>query len=223
MQHATARKPQRGPSMSDLQRTQEWYAQRAGKLTASSFADVMNVLKSGEPGANRRALVTRLAVERLTGERVDTFNNEAMRRGTELEPEARAAFEAETGELVEETGFVPHPEFDFVGCSPDGLMGDDGLVELKCPANMAKHLDALRSNEHAAEYRWQLQGQLWVTGRQWVKAVSYDPRFPSHLRLAICHIERDEQAIKQLASECERANAEIETILADLRAIKEAA
>lgn len=199
------------------QRSEAWFKARAGRLTASRFSDVMNVLKDGSPGANRRALVTLLAVERLTGETMDTFQNDAMRRGTELEPEARAAYEAHTGELVEEVGFVVHPVLDFVGVSPDGLLGDDGLVELKCPANMAKHLDALRSNDHAKEYRWQLQGQLWVTGRDWVDAVSFDPRFPDHLRLAIFRVQRDEIAIRQLEAECIKANDEIETILNDLQ------
>ena len=199
------------------QRSPEWFAARCGKLTASRFADVMNVLKDGSPGANRRALVTLLAVERLTGETVETFCNDAMRRGTELEPAARAAYEAQTGEFVEEAAFVPHPDVAYVGVSPDGLLGDDGLVELKCPANMAKHLDAIRSGDHAKEYRWQLQGQLWATGRAWVDAVSFDPRFPEHLRLAIVRVPRDEIAIRQLAAECEKANAEIEEILHDLQ------
>lgn len=199
------------------QRSSEWFAARIGRLTASRFADVMNVLKDGSPGANRRALVTMLAVERLTGEPVETFQNDAMRRGTELEPAARAAYEAHTGELVEEVGFIRHPVLDFVGVSPDGLLGDEGLVELKCPANMAKHLDGLRSDEHAREYRWQLQGQLWVTGRKWVDAVSFDPRFPEHLRLAICRVVRDEAAIAQLEAECVKANTEIESILVTLQ------
>lgn len=199
------------------QRSAEWFAARCGKLTASRFSDVMNVLKDGSPGANRRALVTLLAVERLTGETVETFCNDAMRRGTELEPAARAAYEAQTGELVEEAAFVPHPDVPYVGVSPDGLLGDDGLVELKCPANMAKHLDAIRTGDHAKEYRWQLQGQLWATGRAWVDAVSFDPRFPEHLRLAIVRVTRDEIAIRQLAAECEKANAEIEEILHDLQ------
>lgn len=206
----------------DAQRSSEWFAARCGKLTASRFADVMNVLKGGEPGANRRNLVALLAVERLTGQTVDGFQNDAMRRGTELEPEARAAYEAHTGELVEEVGFVPHPVLEYVGVSPDGLLGDDGLVELKCPASMAKHLDALRIGDHAKEYRWQLQGQLWVTGRKWVDAVSYDPRFPEHLRLAIVRVPRDEDAIAQLAAECAKANAEIEQVLSQLQQ-KEAA
>lgn len=201
----------------DAQRTDAWFAARCGKLTASRFADVMNVLKDGSPGANRRSLVTLLAVERLTGSTVDTFTNDAMRRGTELEPEARAAYEAHTGELVEEVSFVPHPSLDYVGVSPDGLLGDDGLVELKCPFNMAKHLDALRSGDHAKEYRWQLQGQLWVCERQWVDATSYDPRFPEHLRLAIVRVQRDEKAIAELAAECAKANDEIEIILSQLQ------
>lgn len=198
-------------------------AARCGRLTGSRFADVMNVIKDGSPGANRRNLVTLLAVERLTRATVETFQNDAMRRGTELEPEARAAFEAHTGELVEVVGFIPHPVLDYVGVSPDGLLGDDGMVEFKCPANMAKHLEALRSNEHAKEYRWQLVGQLWVAEREWVDAVSYDPRFPEHLRLAICRVHRDEKAIKELAAECEKANDEIEAILSDLKNLKEAA
>lgn len=201
----------------DAQRTEAWFAARCGKLTASRFAAVMNVLKDGSPGAGRKELVTLLAIERLTGSTVETYQNDAMRRGTELEPEARAAFEAYTGELVEEVGFIVHPELPFVGVSPDGLLGADGLVELKCPASQHKHLSALLSGEHATEYRWQLQGQLWVTGRQWVKAVSYDPRFPEALRLAITHVDRDEKAIAQLAAECAKANAEIETVLSQLQ------
>lgn len=206
----------------NTQRTADWFAMRCGKLTASRFADVMNVLKDGSPGANRRSLVTLLAVERLTGETVETFTNDAMRRGTELEPAARAAYEAHTGELVREVDFVPHPVLPYVGVSPDGMLDPNGLTEFKCPANMAKHLDALRSNDHAKEYKWQLQGQLWVCEREWVDAVSFDPRFPTHLQLAICRVERDEKAIAQLAEECERANEEIETILHDLKQ-KEAA
>lgn len=201
----------------DAQRTEAWFQQRVGKLTASRFADVMNVIKGGAPGANRKNLITLLAIERLTGSTVDTFQNDAMRRGTELEPEARAAYEAHTGELVEEVGFVPHPELPYVGVSPDGLLGSDGLVELKCPASQHKHLSALLSNEHATEYRWQLQGQLWVTGRQWVDAVSYDPRFPEHLRLAIVRVQRDEKAIAELAAECAKAHDEIESVLFQLQ------
>lgn len=206
-----------------MQRTEAWFAQRRGKLTGSAFCDLMNVLKDGKPGANRRELVTRLALERLTGSTVDTYQNEAMRRGIELEPEARAAYEAHTGELVELIDFIEDGGMPFVGVSPDGLLGSDGMVEFKCPASQSKHLDALRRGEHAVEYRWQLQGQLMVAQRDWVDAVSYDNRFPEHLRLAIKRVYRDEQAIKQLAAECERANDEIESIVAELRGLPAAA
>jgi hypothetical protein len=100
--------------------------------------------------------------------------------------------------------------------SPDGLLGDAGLVELKCPASQHKHLSRCWPPS-TSEYRWQLQGQLWVTGRQWVDAVSYDPRFPEHLRLAIVRVTRDEKAIAELAAECAKAHAEIESVLSQLQ------
>lgn len=200
----------------DAQRTPEWFAKRCGKLTGSAFADVMNVLKDGKPGAGRRELVTRLAIERLTGSTVDTFQNDAMRRGIELEPEARAAYEAETGELVELVDFIAHRELDYVGVSPDGLLSG-GMVEFKCPASQSKHLAAVLTGEHATEYRWQLLGQLWVAEREWVDAVSYDPRFPEHLRLAIKRVYRDENAIAQLAAECAKAHDEINEVLFQLQ------
>lgn len=205
------------------QRSQDWFAARAGKLTGSRFADVMNVVAGGKPGANRRALIATLAVERLTGQCVETYCNDAMRRGTELEPEARAAYEAHMGVLCEEIAWVPHPTLDYVGVSPDGLVGDDGLVELKVPANMAKHLAAHLTGEHASEYRWQLQGQLWVTGRQWVDATSFDPRYPADLQLAILRVNRDEAAIEQLAAECAKVNDEINRALDALHGIRAAA
>lgn len=201
----------------DAQRSDAWFAARCGKLTASRFAAVMNVLKDGSPGAARKELVTQLAIERLTGSTVETFQNDAMRRGTELEPEARAAYEAHTGELVEEIAFIQHRTLPFVGVSPDGLLGANGMVELKCPASQHKHLSALLSGEHASEYRWQLQGQLWVAEREWNDAASYDPRFPEHLRLAITRVNRDEKAITQLEAECQKINEEIETVLYQLQ------
>jgi hypothetical protein len=107
--------------------------------------------------------------------------------------------------------------------SPDGLLGDDGLLEIKCPASQAKHLAALRDGSHANEYRWQIQGQLWVTGRQWCDAVSYDPRFPSGLQLAITRVQRDEKVIKELEAACIKAHAEVDAIVEELRNLKEAA
>lgn len=198
------------------QRDPLWFAKRAGKITGSRFADVMNITKSG-PGAARRALVATLAIERLTGECAETYQNGAMARGIELEPEARAAYESHMGVLVEEIAFICHPDLHYVGVSPDGLVCDEGMVELKCPANLAKHLDALLKGEHATEYRWQIQGQMWVAGRQWNDAASFDPRYPEGLRLAIKRVERDEKAITELAEQCAIVNTEANDALAKLR------
>lgn len=199
-----------------------WLAARAGKFTGSRFADLMARTKSG-PSASRQNLLATLAVERITGQCVETFTNAAMARGTELEPVARSAYEALRGVLVEEVGFCESAELDCVGVSPDGLIGSDGLVEIKCPAAMAKHLEALRTCAHAVEYRWQIQGQLWVTDRAWCDVVSFDPRWPDGLQLAIHRVFRDEAAIAELRAECARADAEVMAIVADLTALRSAA
>ncbi len=134
----------------------EWLAARAGILTASTSADLMAVTRSG-PSTSRARLITKLAIERITGQAQPTFQNEAMRRGTELEPFARAAYEAHTGLLVQEIGLALHDDFPFAGASVDGLVTDEGLVEIKCPDNQEKHIEALRSGAHAREYAWQIQ------------------------------------------------------------------
>lgn len=203
------------------QRTSGWLIARAGKFTGSRFADLMAKTRSG-PSASRANLIVAVALEILTGEPEQTYQNDAMRRGTELEPFARGAYEARTGELVTEIGFAIHDTIPYVGVSVDGLLGDDGLIEIKCPASQAKHLAALRDGSHATEYRWQIQGQLWVTGRQWCDAVSYDPRFPEGLQLAIRRVERDEKAIKDLQDACIAGHVEVQAIVAELRSMKQA-
>ena len=200
----------------------EWLALRAGKFTGSRFYDLMAVTKSG-PSASRANLLTTLALERLTGQPEETFQNDAMRRGTELEPFARGAYEAETGELVTQVAFITHPALPFVGVSPDGMLGDDGMLELKCPASQAKHLAALRNGAHAQEYRWQVQGQLFVAERAWCDVVSFDPRFPDGLQLAIVRVTRDAVAIKALEQACIAANAEVDAIVSELQQLKKAA
>lgn len=204
------------------QESADWMAARAGAFTASRSADLMARTKSG-PSASRGNLLALLAVERLTGQCVETFTNGAMQRGIELEAEARDAYSFARGVAVDECGFVPTSALVRCGCSPDGLIGDDGLLEIKCPASMAKHLDALRTGAHAKEYRWQLQHQLMVTGRAWVDAVSYDPRFPEGLQLAVTRVERDEAAIKDLVEAIIEANAEVEAMVRELNNMKEAA
>lgn len=204
------------------QRDDSWFAARCGKFTGSRFADLMAVTRSG-PSASRANLIVTLALERITGSPEPTYQNDAMRRGTEMEPLARGAYEALTGELVESIAFVTHPELAFVGVSPDGFVGTDGLAEFKCPASSAKHLAALRNGEHAREYRWQIQGQLWVTGREWCDVVSFDPRFPDNLQLAITRVHRDTSAFAELKSACIVADEEVDAIVCELTAMRKAA
>ena len=205
----------------EVQESQDWMLQRCGCFTASRAADLMAKTKSG-PSASRGNLLTLLAIERLTGQPVETYQNDAMRRGTELEAEARDAYSFAQGIAVAEAGFIAHPEIPNCGASPDGLIGADGLLEIKCPASMAKHLEALRTGAHAVEYRWQLQHQMLSTGRAWVDAVSYDPRFPQGLQLAIKRVERDESAIAELVVAIEAAEIEVQAIVAEMVTLKAA-
>lgn len=197
------------------QATAEWLQSRCGMFTASRAADLMAKTKTG-PSATRGSLLALLAVERMTGKAVETYTNAAMQRGIDLEGEARDAYSFATGNAVTESGFVVYPDLPNTGCSPDGLVGD-GLVEIKCPASMAKHLDALRYGAHASEYRWQLQHQMLVMDAPWVDAVSYDPRYPDHLQLAIVRVERSESAIAELREAIKAADAEVDAIVNELK------
>jgi putative phage-type endonuclease len=178
------------------QRTDDWYAARCGKATASRFKDVMARLKNGNPAADRQRYLTELVVERLTNQPVPSYENAAMRWGTEQEAAARAAYEQRTGVAVEETGFVTHDVL-MAGCSPDGLVDWDGLIEIKCPFNTGVHIDTLL-NGMPAEHTAQVQGQMWITGRQWCDFVSYDPRMPAELQLHIQRITRDPAYVADL-------------------------
>ena len=200
------------------QGTPEWRAERAGKLTASRFKDLTATLKNGTPAASRATVIAACTVERLTGHPDDgVFVTEAMRRGTELEPVAREAYVHHTGNAVALAGFAQRTDCPYVGASVDGLVGGDGMIEIKCPASMQKHLDALLTGAHAVEYQAQIQGCLWITGRQWCDAVSYDPRF-GELALAIVRVQRDEAFITTLAATCAAANDEVDENVKTLKA-----
>lgn len=203
----------------EAQQDDSWKLARVGCFTASRAGDLMAQGRSG-PSASRGALLALLAVERITGLPVETYSNAAMQRGVELEAEARDAYSFQTGLVVDEAGFIDHPTIEWCGCSPDGLIGDTGLVEIKCPANMAKHLDALLRGAHAVEYHWQLQHQLMVTGREWVDAVSYDPRFPPDLQTAIKRVYRSDEAIASLEQAVAAAEAEVCAIVESLQSIR---
>ncbi len=188
------------------QRTTEWIEARLGRVTASRISDVMAKIKSGH-SASRANYMAELIVERLTGKAGDSYQNAAMIWGTNTEPLARAAYEAHRGVLVEETGFVPHPSIEMSGASPDGLVEDSGLVEIKCP-NTATHIDTLMSEDAPSKYFAQMQWQMACTGRTWCDFVSFDPRMPEDMQLFVMRVDRDaewiamaEQAVQEFLSE----------------------
>jgi putative phage-type endonuclease len=183
------------------QRTDEWYAARLGKVTASRVADVVAKTKSGY-GASRANYMAELVCERLTGARGEFYQNAAMVWGTEQEPAARAAYEAATGALVVETGFVPHPTITMAGASPDGLVDDLGLIEIKAPSS-ATHIDTLIMGNVPSKYDTQMQWQMACTNRQWCDFVSYDPRLPENMRLFIKRVPRNDVTVQWLEDEVE--------------------
>jgi putative phage-type endonuclease len=197
------------------QRTEEWFAARAGKVTASRVADVMAKTKSGY-SASRANYMAQLICERLTGSPSEMFQNAAMAWGTEQEPAARGAYESRTGVLVQEVGFVPHPTIEGAGASPDGLVDLNGLVEIKCP-NTATHIDTLIGNEPPGKYRWQMMMQMACTGRQWCDFVSYDPRMPEKMQLFVVRLHRDDKDIFEMESEIRKFLAELETKIETLK------
>lgn len=201
------------------QGTPEWFASRLGKVTASRVADIVAKTKSGY-STSRVNYMAQLVVERLTGVKFETFTNAAMEWGTQTEPLARAAYEVKNGVMVDETGLVDHPTIPMSGASPDGLVGDDGLIEIKCP-NTATHIDTVLSGDADKRYLCQMQWQLAVTGRKWCDFVSYDPRMPDNLKLFIKRVERDDELIKELESEVVKFIQELDEKVEKLKSIKE--
>jgi hypothetical protein len=198
------------------QRSPEWFACRAGKLTGSVAADIAATLKSGGEPAGRRDLRTRLALERIVGRSLeDDYLNGDMRRGIELEPEAQAVYEAATGNLLQVTGFLCHSSLP-LGCSLDGHVDDyTGIVELKAP-RAANHLKYVRAGVLPAEHRFQIVHNLYVTGAQWADFCSYAPDFPEPLRLFRVRVQRNEAEIlsyellaKQFLNEVQKEHDEI--------------
>ena len=179
-----------------IQGSADWHAARLGKVTASKIADLMAKTRNGW-GASRANYMAQLITERLTGSPTDSFVNAAMAWGTEQEPNARAAYSFMRDVDVVEVGFVDHPSIGMSGASPDGLVGDDGLVEIKCP-NTATHLDTLLGGETPDKYIKQMHWQMACTGRAWCDWVSYDPRLPGHLQIVIRRIERDDKLITEI-------------------------
>ena len=199
------------------QRTDDWFQARLGKVTASRVADVVAKTKSGY-SASRDNYMADLIVERLTGQKASSFSNAAMEWGTEQEPNARAAYSARTGELVEEVGFIDHPTIAMSGASPDGLV-NDGIVEFKCP-NTATHLEYLLADKVLEKYVTQMQWQMACTGRPWCDFVSYDPRLPEHLQMLVLRVPRNEVRIIELEDEVRKFLAELDEKVKKLQELK---
>lgn len=203
--------------MSDeLQRTEQWHKDRAGKFTGSRFVDVIATnKKTGEPLKAYRDLVWQVAVERLTGQALEGPTGIALQWGTEVEPFARESYELETGNSVEEVGFMEHPNFEFAGCSPDGLIGVDGGLEMKCPKSKIVHAERFITGV-PDEYVPQIQGCMWVTDRAWWDFVSFDPRMPESHRILIIRVNRDSAFIDRLEKAVIKANDEANALLEQL-------
>lgn len=201
--------------MSTLQRTEQWYADKVGKVSASRIPDVMAKTKSG-PSAYRETYMGEVIAERLTGKNAESFVSGPMQWGIDTEEEARAVYQFERMTLVELVGFVDHPTIPMAGSSPDGKVGTDGLVEIKCP-NTATHIKTLLSQTVPSKYYFQMQFQMACTGREWCDFVSYDPRMPENMRIWIKRIHRDEGRIAEIEREVRDFLAEVDEKVSKLK------
>jgi putative phage-type endonuclease len=199
------------------QRTTEWFAQRCGHLTASRIADMMARTQKGW-GASRANYAAQLIAERLTGVAESGFTSAAMQHGIDTEAAARAAYGFMQDVEVIEAPFVLHPRLAWSGASPDGFVGDDGLVEIKCP-NTATHITTLRGGEIPDKYIKQMQWQMACTERDWCDFVSFDPRMPVEMQLHIQRVDRDNDLIAEIESAAIGFLDEIATTVAELEAI----
>jgi putative phage-type endonuclease len=197
-----------------IQGSEKWHAARRGKLTASRLADALAKTKSGW-GASRANLMADLVAERLTGTSAVGFTNEAMRWGVDQEPNARIAYEFLIDIEVTQVGFVDHPKISMSGASPDGLVLDSGLVEIKCP-NTATHIETLLGQTIPAKYCTQMLWQMACTGREWCDFVSYDPRMPADMQLFVKRLHRDGVRIVEMEKEAIAFLEEVDAKLAAL-------
>ena len=197
------------------QRSPEWFAARLGKVTASRVADIVAKTKAGY-STSRANYMSELIVERLTGSVTDFYQNSSMLWGTNTEPLARAAYEALAGELVEEVGFVPHPTIPMSGASPDGLIGNACLLEVKCP-NTSTHIETVLGQEVPSKHLPQIQWQMTCTGREYCNFVSFDPRLPAEMSIFVRRVPRDEALIKSLEEEVSKFLAEIDEKIATIK------
>lgn len=177
------------------QGSEEWHSMRLGKVTASRMADVISKGRGNAPSKTSETYMIELIAEMITGKAKPFFENDAMRWGTETEDQARAMYELNSGNEVKEVAFIEHSEH--IGVSPDGLIGDDGLLEIKCPTSITQIKRALIGN-YSADYKAQIQMQLWVSGREWCDFLSFDPRIDCEASYLLERVYRDEDYIAEM-------------------------
>lgn len=199
------------------QGTPEWHAMRCGKVTASRVADVTAKTKSGI-SAMRATYMGQLIAERLTGVVADSYTSDAMKWGTDTEEEARNAYAFYYGAKLAPVAFVEHPTIAMSGASPDRYVGDDGLIEVKCP-NTATHIETLLGKAAPGKYIKQMQWQMACTGRAWCDFVSFDPRMPEHLKLFVRRVPRDPIVISELEAEVRQFIRDMDAKLSELNAL----
>src|SRR5580692_665519 len=186
--------------MSAEQGSAEWLFERLGHATASRFNDIIAKSAKGQPLAGRETYLWELVIERLTQQPSDHWTSSAMMWGSEQEQFARMTYEAQTGAMVEEVGFERHKSIALCGGSPDGLLGEDGMIEIKCPFNSTNHLLTIL-NGMPDEHQAQTQGLLWILNREYCDFISFDPRMPEHRRLYVQRINRADDFIAMLEAE----------------------
>jgi putative phage-type endonuclease len=196
------------------QRSADWFATRCGKVTASRIGDLMAKTKTGL-GATRANYHAQLVAERLTQSVEQGFSNAAMQWGVEQEANARTCYEFDRGVTVQEIAFIDHPKIVMSGASPDGIIGLDGMVEIKCPGT-AKHINTLTGAAIDGGYIKQMQWQMACAGRQWCDFVSYDPRLPVEMQLHVRRVERDDEFISEMEAAVRDFLAEVDATVATL-------
>jgi putative phage-type endonuclease len=199
------------------QRTAEWKQQRLGKATASKISDIVAKTKTGW-GASRANYAAQIIAERLTGIPQESYTNAAMQRGTETETEARENYSMLNGVTIEECGFIDHPVIKNTGASPDGIIGLDGLLEIKCP-NTATHLETILGEPIDKKYLYQMQWQMCCANRRWCDFVSFDPRLPFELQMKVIRVNRDDELLASLEKDVTEFLAEIDAKIIKLKAL----
>ena len=198
--------------MTILQRSEDWHADRCGKVTASRVKDISAKPKTGKA---YNALTLTILTERLTGVQEETPTTGPMQWGIDQEVHAITAYENETGNFVVGTGLVDHPAIKMSGASPDGLVDQDGQLEVKCP-NSQTHLNTVLTKEVPGEYIPQITWQLACTRRKWCDFVSYDPRLSEYLQLVIIRVFAKDLDIAGIEQSVIKFNQKIDQIVAEL-------